>query len=601
MVPNFMKEFISITSWLQDSSFNIYPTLKGDGKYQMLPTGELLVRRLDDADVYRSYQCRAVNTLTGQTLLSLRRVQLHVTDSLSSVTPRIVPSPAAVHAKKEGTVVLPCFSLGNPPPTYIWKKEGEKRVEAGGRVITANEALIIHRAELTDSGSWTCLANNTAGQQTKTISLHIGIPLSVNLQPSRQVIIDVGKAVEIKCYITGGKNPVITWFKDAKPVIYSTYSLGEEDKLKIEKVGREHAGMYQCLVRDEDISMQATFQLVLGASKPQLTYKFIQQTVQPGPAMSLKCIAIGNPTPQITWAVDAFPLAMNERFLIGQYVTLNGDVVSHVNISNVRVEDGGIYQCKASNKVGETFHSAEMRVYGAPYIRKIPNISAVAGEPLYLPCPIAGYPIDVITWEKDGRKLPINRNQRIFPNGTLYITSVGREQDKGSYQCSAQNKQGKATSQNIIISVIVPPKLGPFTFGELVEGVRTQVQCVVQSGDPPLTLTWLKDGVEFSSDLGVHITKDDFSSTLAIGKVGLEHSGDYTCVATNPAKSTKLSSRLTVSGIVWQLCKWIMHCSLLHMHTFDFPTLNIFLNGFEHLQLLMFLFLYCILNIVLKL
>ena len=127
--------------------------------------------------------------------------------------------------------------------------------------------------------------------------------------------------------------------------------------------------------------------------------------------------------------------------------------------------------------------------------------------------------------------------------------------------------------------VSVPPKLGPFTFGELVEGVRTQVQCVVQSGDPPLTLTWLKDGTEVSSDLGVHITKDDFSSTLAIKRVGLEHSGDYTCVAANAAKSTKLSSRLTVSGIVWQLCNWIMHCSLLHMHSYDFPTLNIFLKG----------------------
>lgn len=103
----------------------------------------------------------------------------------------------------------------------------------------------------------------------------------------------------------------------------------------------------------------------------------------------------------------------------------------------------------------------------------------------------------------------------------------------------------------------MPPKLGPFAFGELVEGVRTQVQCVVQSGDPPLNLTWQKDGIEVPSNLGVHITKDDFSSTLAIGKVGMEHSGDYTCVAANAAKSAKLSSRLTVSGIVWQLCNWI--------------------------------------------
>lgn len=45
-------------------------------------------------------------------------------------------------------------------------------------------------------------------------------------------------------------------------------------------------------------------------------------------------------------------------------MTLHGDVISHVNISNVQVEDGGIYQCTASNKVGEAVHSADMRVYG---------------------------------------------------------------------------------------------------------------------------------------------------------------------------------------------------------------------------------------------
>lgn len=45
-------------------------------------------------------------------------------------------------------------------------------------------------------------------------------------------------------------------------------------------------------------------------------------------------------------------------------MTLHGDVISHVNISNVQVEDGGIYQCTATNRVGETSHSADMRVYG---------------------------------------------------------------------------------------------------------------------------------------------------------------------------------------------------------------------------------------------
>lgn len=37
---------------------------------------------------------------------------------------------------------------------------------------------------------------------------------------------------------------------------------------------------------------------------------------------------------------------------------------------------------------------------GPPYVRLMPNVSAVAGEPLYIPCPVAGYPIDSIIWDK---------------------------------------------------------------------------------------------------------------------------------------------------------------------------------------------------------
>lgn len=33
----------------------------------------------------------------------------------------------------------------------------------------------------------------------------------------------------------------------------------------------------------------------------------------------------------------------NSRFLVGQYVTIHDDVISHVNITNVKEEDGGKY------------------------------------------------------------------------------------------------------------------------------------------------------------------------------------------------------------------------------------------------------------------
>lgn len=86
--------------------------------------------------------------------------------------------------------------------------------------------------------------------------------------------------------------------------------------------------------------------------------------------------------------------------MIGQYVTLSGDVVSHVNITNVKSEDGGEYSCIARSKAGQSSHSARLNIYGMPFVRSMAAISAVAGKTLKIKCPVAGWPIDKIIWEK---------------------------------------------------------------------------------------------------------------------------------------------------------------------------------------------------------
>lgn len=55
--------------------------------------------------------------------------------------------------------------------------------------------------------------------------------------------------------------------------------------------------------------------------------------------------------------------------MIGQYITVHGDVISHVNISHVMVEDGGEYSCIADNRAGKVSHSARLNVYGMYCLR----------------------------------------------------------------------------------------------------------------------------------------------------------------------------------------------------------------------------------------
>ena len=101
---------------------------------------------------------------------------------------------------------------------------------------------------------------------------------------------------------------------------------------------------------------------------------------------------------------------------MGQYVTVHDDVVSHVNISRVTEEDGGEYTCTAHNSVAKVSHSARVNVYGLPYIREMPKVTAVAGSDLIIKCPAAGYPIETITWERGKTIYYLSKNLILYYN-----------------------------------------------------------------------------------------------------------------------------------------------------------------------------------------
>uniref|UniRef100_A0A8D8VA62 Down syndrome cell adhesion molecule-like protein Dscam2 n=3 Tax=Cacopsylla melanoneura TaxID=428564 RepID=A0A8D8VA62_9HEMI len=539
--PGFVREFISVTSWIQDSTFNIYPSPRGDGKYHMLASGELIIHQVDESDRYRSYQCRGVNKLTGASLLSVNRGRISLAENMRMLSAaKMFEKHRIINVKKDDSVILPCSAQGNPHPTIKWYKQ-DSPVEESERIQRIGSCLFISHVEETDSGLWNCVGNNSEGQDKMQLFIQVKSSLSIEMSPSGQVVVDVGHRIELHCRVSPKRlASAKAWLKDGLVLRRNS-----EEVLVLDRVQREDAGMYQCHVSADDDSAQMSAQVILGASHPQLIYKFIQQTLQPGPPVSLKCIATGNPTPHISWKLDGYPLA-GDRFVMGQYMSLHGDVISHVNISSVRVEDSGIYQCTATNRVGSQTHSADMRVYGAPFVRAMGNVSAIAGEPLYLGCPVAGYPIESITWQKGVQQLPLNRRQKVFPNGTLLIENVQKDHDRGIYWCTATNKQGRSSSQNVHISVTVPPHIGPFTFGELMEGVRTQVSCVVQSGDLPLSLQWYRNGLVISQP-DITIKSDQYASILSIERVTRNHAGNYTCVATNAAKSTQATAQLVVA------------------------------------------------------
>ncbi|XP_048260978.1 Down syndrome cell adhesion molecule-like protein Dscam2 isoform X43 [Bombus terrestris] len=553
-IPSFVSEFVQVDQWVANDG-TIYTVGDDyDGKYLVLPSGELHIRDVGPEDGYKTYQCRTKHRLTGETRLSATKGRLVITEPASSTRPQLSgPSDLLrFSASSLKSVTLLCPAQGFPVPIYRWYKfiEGSSRrqpVQLNERVRQVSGTLIIREARVEDSGKYLCIVNNSVGGESVETVLTVTAPLAAEIEPNTQTI-DFGRPATFTCNVRGNPIKTISWLKDGKP-------LGlEEPVLRIDSVKKEDKGMYQCFVRNDQESAQATAELKLGGrfEPPQIRQAFAEETLQPGPSMFLKCVASGNPTPEITWELDGKRLSNTERLQVGQYVTVNGDVVSHLNISSIHTNDGGLYKCIAASKVGSAEHSARLNVYGLPFIRHMDKKAIVAGETLRVTCPVAGYPIESIVWERDTRVLPINRKQKVFPNGTLIIENVERMSDQATYTCVARNAQGYSARGTLEVQVMVAPLILPFAFGDEPAswGELVSVTCSVAKGDQPLEISWAFNGTPIDSHHGSDVvigSTNKKNSVLTIESVAARHAGEYTCSASNRAGATTHSSQLTVN------------------------------------------------------
>nr|XP_050869974.1 cell adhesion molecule Dscam2-like isoform X24 [Vespula vulgaris] len=550
-IPSFVAEFVEVDSWIEDNTTDIYPSPDYDGKYLVLPSGELHIRDVGPEDGYKTYQCRTKHRLTGETRLSATKGRLVITEPAGRVSPKFPKS-----AKSDSFEVamgielsLLCDAQAFPAPAFRWYKfiEGSSRrqpVQLNDRVRQVSGTLIIREARVEDSGKYLCIVNNSVGGESVETVLTVTAPLAAEIEPSTQTV-DFGRPATFTCNVRGNPIKTISWLKDGKP-------LGlEEQVLRIESVKKEDKGMYQCFVRNDQESAQATAELKLGGrfEPPQIRQAFTEETLQPGPSMFLKCVASGNPTPEITWELDGKRLSNTERGQVGQYVTVNGDVVSHLNISSIHTNDGGLYKCIAASKVGSAEHSARLNVYGLPFIRHMDKKAIVAGETLRVTCPVAGYPIESIVWERDTRVLPINRKQKVFPNGTLIIENVERMSDQATYTCVARNAQGYSARGTLEVQVMVPPRIAPFEMADKAvnSGESVSAVCTIVSGDSPLEITWALNGMPVEENQRISVTTTKRNSLLSIDSASPTHAGTYTCVASNAAGATTYSAVLTVN------------------------------------------------------
>ncbi|XP_014406108.1 PREDICTED: receptor-type tyrosine-protein phosphatase delta isoform X14 [Myotis brandtii] len=296
---------------------------------------------------------------------------------------------------------------------------------------------------------------------------------------------------------------------------------------------------------------------------PRFTRTPVDQTGVSGGVASFICQASGDPRPKIVWNKKGKKVS-NQRFeVVIEFDDGSGSVLRIQPLRTPR--DEAIYECVASNNVGEISVSTRLTVLredqiprGFPTIDMGPQLKVVERtRTATMLCAASGNPDPEITWFKDF--LPVdtsNNNGRIKQlrsesiggtpiRGALQIEQ-SEESDQGKYECVATNSAGTRYSApaNLYVRVRrVPPRFSiPPTNHEIMPGGSVNITCVAV-GSPMPYVKWMLGAEDLTPE-------DD----MPIGRNVLElndvrQSANYTCVAMSTLGVIEAIAQITVKAL----------------------------------------------------
>ncbi|XP_042256636.1 receptor-type tyrosine-protein phosphatase delta isoform X10 [Thunnus maccoyii] len=305
--------------------------------------------------------------------------------------------------------------------------------------------------------------------------------------------------------------------------------------------------------------------LLLHLADAQTPPKFLRtpndQTGVQGGVASFICQATGDPRPKIVWNKKGKKVS-NQRFeVVIEFDDGSGSVLRIQPLRTPR--DEAIYECVASNSVGETSATTRLTVLredqlppGFPTIDMGPQLKVVERtRTATMLCAASGNPDPDISWFKDF--LPVNttnnngriKQLRSESFGALQIEQ-SEESDQGKYECVATNNDGTRYSApaNLYVRELrevrrVPPRFSiPPTDNEIMPGGSVNITCVAV-GSPMPYVKWMLGAEDLTPEDDMPIGRNVLELT------DVRQSANYTCVAMSTLGVIEAVAQITVKAL----------------------------------------------------
>ncbi|XP_029344965.1 basement membrane-specific heparan sulfate proteoglycan core protein isoform X9 [Acyrthosiphon pisum] len=368
-----------------------------------IPPGVIKITGME-ASSAGEYVCEARNTAGMASAIAILEVQ-----SL----PVIKLRPSGIITVLPGKQVkLRCQATGNPSPTVTWTKltpdypsYPESRSNSGS---SDTAEYIIENAQPSDIGTYSCIAQNSAGPVEERVQLIVsedGNEISggendgklntneeenktsgpfrgdiagndesggdiPNTKPEDELVNLVGSRAVLTCNADASaiRDRIrLTWVRG------NQLSLSEEhdiidNMLILRNVQKSDQGQYNCLGIESDRTVVFSRSITLKVVEPpRIALNPTRQVVKRGDNAQIMCTADGDQPITITWS------KLSSRSLPPTVQTNGG----FLRFNGITEQDTGRYLCKAVNNIGEAESVAEVivndnsRDHPAPIIRAV--------------------------------------------------------------------------------------------------------------------------------------------------------------------------------------------------------------------------------------
>nr|KAI8744128.1 contactin-3-like [Biomphalaria glabrata] len=352
-------------------------------------------------------------------------------------------------------VELECFAYGRMPLYYSWLREdGPLHPQAFYRDY--KRVLVIPKARLQDTGSYTCIVKGDKNSSNKT--LHLSLKSRPYFPyPMRNQHLDAGMSFTWTCGAIGYPLPTYTWYKNG---VRLTSDSGDGIKvhrntLTISNVtlGR-HEGVYQCEAVNAYGKARSGGQLRILYFAPTFATSAIEtsKSAAEGGNVTIACSPHAAPRATIKW--------LRNGAEVGHFLP-NGAL----ELSSLKKSDEGVYTCVASNELGEASSTCRLFVEeNAVFVEQPIDVTVEENETTVIPCKVSFVPgkMDIVySWRFyshviDFTSISEDRVHYTMPyantldNGALYIVSA-QIKHTGLYTCVVTTVTGSISASGYLI------------------------------------------------------------------------------------------------------------------------------------------------------